>query len=63
MIEDYSTRPASSHQLDTKSLTYITLFVSGGFFQMAKAWFDSGQKESPEELAGCLENLTKIYSD
>lgn len=63
MIEDYSKRSAYAHQMDSKNLTYITLFVSGAFFQMAKAWFDSGQKESPEELAGYLEDLNQIYTD
>lgn len=61
MIKDYSNRSASSNQMESENLAYITLFVSGGFFQMAKAWFDGGQKESPEKLAGYLKNLDQIY--
>lgn len=61
MMKDYPSRSDSFNQMESKNLAYITLFVSGGFFQMAKAWFDGGQKESPEKLAGYLKNLDQIY--
>lgn len=61
MIKDYPNRSTAFDSMDSASLAYITLFISGGFFQMAKAWFDGGQKESPQELADYLKDLEKIY--
>ncbi len=61
MIESYKSRDNKIQDISPTARQFVARFVSGGFFMVAKSWFDNGREQSPEELAQYVANMNIIY--
>lgn len=59
--EDYGRRNIKNVNISKGAYDYIPYFITSGFFQVAKVWFDRGKKEDPEDLAGYIAAIKYIY--
>ena len=57
VIEEWKSQKTN---LDPQQLDKIFLFVANGSVSLIQNWFDTGLKESPEELASFINNLSKF---
>lgn len=57
VIEEWKSQKTN---LDPQQLDKIFLFVANGSISLIQNWFDTGLKESPEELASFINNLSEF---
>lgn len=57
VIEEWKSQKTN---LDPQQLDKIFLFVANGSISLIQNWFDTGLKESPEELASFINNLCEF---
>lgn len=49
------------HHISSDEIHTVSLFVAGGFFQVAINWLNHGAIETPEQLAQSIDSINKVY--